>query len=106
MGVAGIKFKVISKDEFQLDLNYLGLSKKALLSHPRRNEMLLFLLPRAVSLPLHSARLSASSAARDSLQLLSRLLLILSGNSSLSGLTRDGTPMRDRKSYAVNREVI
>lgn len=52
MGITGIKFKVISKDEFQLDLNHLGLSKEALLSHPKRNEMLLFLLPRAVSLPL------------------------------------------------------
>lgn len=54
MGVTVIKFKVISKDEFQLDLNHLDLSNKALLSHLRFNEMLLFLLSRAVSLLLHS----------------------------------------------------
>lgn len=68
MGITVIKFKVISKDEFQLDLNHLGLSKKALLSHPRLNEMLLFLLSHAVSLPLHSPRLAVSSAARGFLQ--------------------------------------
>lgn len=83
MGTTVIKFKVISKDEFQLDLDHLGLSKNALLSHPRLNEMLLFLLSPAVSLPLHSARLPAFCAAGGFLQLLYRLLLILSGNSSL-----------------------
>lgn len=98
MGVTVIKLKVISKDEFQLDQNHLGLSNKALLSHVRLDEMLLFPLSSPVSLLLHSARLSASSAARGLLQLLYKLLLILSGNSSLSGLTTDGTHMRDRKS--------
>lgn len=44
MGVTVIKFKVISKDEFQLDLSHLSLSNKALLSYVRLNEMLLFLL--------------------------------------------------------------
>lgn len=98
MSITLIKFKVISKDEFRLDLNHLGLSKKARLSHPRLNEMLFFLLSHAVSLPLHAARLAVFSAARGFLQPLYGLLLILSNNSSLSSLTRDGTPMRDRKS--------
>lgn len=42
MGVTVIKLKVISKDEFQLDQNHLGLSNKALLSHVRLDEILLF----------------------------------------------------------------